>query len=412
MAKIQPFQGIRPRPDVAAEIASPPYDVLDREEVQALFDRAPKSFMRVLRPEVLLDPSLEETDPTIYEEGKRQLQKLRDEGLMRRDDKPCLYLYQQTMGDHVQVGLVTGVASEEYFAGLIKKHEHTRTKDLDDRVRHIEALGVNTGPVFLTYYAKPEIDTLVAKLIAGEATYDFVAEDGVRHRFWVVDQASDIEALQAAFAEVPALYIADGHHRTDAGCQVGKRRAEANAEHRGDEPYNFVMAVVFPHDQINILAYNRVVHDLGGRTAEQFKQAVSERFEIADADQGQPSEPRTFGMFLDGKWYRLTPKAETYDATDRLASLDVAILQNNLLEPLLGIKDPKKDPRIEFVGGIRGAAELERRATQHRGVAFYCYPTQMTQVMAIADADEVMPPKSTWVEPKLRSGLIVRSIDD
>lgn len=412
MAKIQPFTGIRPRPDVAAEIASPPYDVLDRDEVQALFDRAPKSFMRVLRPEVLLDPSLDETDPKIYEEGKRQLQLLRDEGLMQRDDKPCLYLYQQTMGDHVQVGLVTGVASEEYFAGLIKKHEHTRTKDLDDRVRHIEALGVNTGPVFLTYYAKPEIDALVAKLIEGEAVYDFVAEDEVRHRFWVVDQVADIEALQAAFAEVPALYIADGHHRTDAGCQVGKRRAEQNPEHRGDEPYNFVMAVVFPHDQINILAYNRVVHDLGDRTPEQFKQAVSETFEIADADQGQPSEPRTFGMFLDGKWYRLTPKAGTFDADDHLASLDVAILQNNLLEPLLGITDPKKDPRIEFVGGIRGAAELERRATKHEGVAFYCFPTQMTQVMEIADANEVMPPKSTWVEPKLRSGLIVRSIDD
>ncbi|PIE23399.1 MAG: hypothetical protein CSA62_07180 [Planctomycetota bacterium] len=412
MAKIQPFTGIRPRSDAAAEIASPPYDVLDREEVKALFDRAPKSFMRVLRPEALLDPSLDEKDPAIYAEGKRQLQLLRDEGLMQRDEKPCLYLYQQTMGEHVQVGLVAGVASEEYFAGLIKKHEHTRTKDLDDRVRHIEALGVNTGPVFLTYYAKPEIDELVAKLSAKEASYDFVAEDEVRHRFWVVEEAKDIEALQAAFAQVPALYIADGHHRTDAGCQVGKRRAEANPQHRGDEPYNFVMAVLFPHDQIKILAYNRVVHDLGGRSPEQFKQAVSEKFDLVETSEGKPSQARTFGMFLDGKWYRLTPKAGTYDANDPLASLDVAILQGNLLEPLLNIKDPKKDPRIEFVGGIRGAAELERRATKHQGVAFYCFPTQMTQVMEIADAGEVMPPKSTWVEPKLRSGLIVRSIDD
>ncbi|MCK5797698.1 MAG: DUF1015 domain-containing protein [Deltaproteobacteria bacterium] len=412
MTTIQPFTGIRPRPDVAAEIASPPYDVLDRQEVTELLGRRPQSFMRVLRPEVLLNPDLDPADPTIYAEGRRNLQALRDEGLLLRDEAPSLYLYEQTMGDHQQVGLVAGVASAEYFAGLIKKHEHTRTKDLDDRVRHIEALGVNTGPVFLTYYAKANIDALIARLTATDATYDFVAEDAIRHRFWVINNAADISALQEAFASVPALYIADGHHRTDAGCQVGKRRAEKNPTHRGDEPYNFVMAVIFPHDQINILAYNRVVKDLAGHTPETFKEAMSANFTIDDATAGKPTSVQTFGMFLDGRWYRLTPKAGTFDASDRLASLDVAILQNNLLDPLLGIKDPKKDPRIEFVGGIRGAKELERRATAHGGVAFYCYPTQMAQVMEIADAGEVMPPKSTWVEPKLRSGLIVRSIDD
>lgn len=416
MSKLQAFTGIRPRLDVAKEIASPPYDVLDREEVIELINRQEKSFMRVIRPDALLDASLDEKDPKIYEEGRKNLQALLDEGLMIRDEKPCFYLYQQIMGEHVQIGLVAGVSSEEYFAGKIKKHEHTRTKDLEDRVRHIETLGVNTGPVFLTYYAQEKIDQLINDLIQKEATYDFIAEDDVQHRFWLVDQPKDIQAITNEFEKIPALYIADGHHRTDAGCQIGKRRKENNPNHRGDEPYNYVMAVIFPHNQIKILSYNRVVHDLKGRSATEFITAVKEKFDVEDfngqGEQGKPTKARTFGMFLEKKWYLLTPKAGTFDEKDTLASLDVAILQNNLLEPLLGISDPKKDPRIEFVGGIRGAKELEKRATKHQGVAFYCFPTQMTQVMEIADQNEVMPPKSTWVEPKLRSGLIVRSIND
>lgn len=413
MAKIQPFTGIRPRPDKVAQIAAPPYDVLDRQEVITQLERHPESFLRVTRPDALLDAGLDESDPSIYAEGKRNLQALRDEGLLVRDETPCFYLYEQTLGEHTQVGVVIGASSEEYLAGKIKKHEHTRTKDLEDRVRHIDALGFNSEPVLFAYQARPEIDTLVARLIAERtAVYDFVAEDTVRHRFWVVDAPADVEALAQSFAAVPALYIADGHHRTDAGCRIAQWRREKNPKHSGDEPYNYVLAVVFPHDQISIWAYNRVVHDLAGRSPEAFLAAVGERFEIAKTATAKPDAPRTFGMFLDGQWYRLTPKEGTFDAANVLASLDVAILQGNLLEPLLGIKDPKKDPRIEFVGGIRGAAELERRATAHEGVAFYCYPTQMTQVMKISDAGEVMPPKSTWVEPKLRSGLIVRSIDD
>lgn len=413
MAKIQPFTGIRPRPDAVMQIASPPYDVLDRQEVIAQLERHPESFLRVTRPDALLDEGLDESDPRIYAEGKRNLQALRDEGLLVRDERRCFYLYEQTLGDHTQIGVVLGASSEEYLSGKIKKHEHTRTKDLEDRVRHIDALGFNSEPVLFAYQAQPTIDALVGRLSDEQApVYDFVAEDTVRHRFWVVDGPADVEALTKAFACVPALYIADGHHRTDAGCRVAQWRRDKNPAHTGDEPYNYVLAVVFPHDQISIWAYNRVVHDLGGRTPEAFLAAVGERFEVAETKAPKPDAPRTFGMFLGGRWYRLTPKAGSFDAANVLASLDVAILQANLLEPLLGIEDPKKDPRIEFVGGIRGAEELERRATAHEGVAFYCYPTQMTQVMKISDLGEVMPPKSTWVEPKLRSGLIVRSIDD
>ena len=412
MAKIQPFTGIRPRSDKVAQIASPPYDVLDRQEVIAQLEHHPESFLRVTRPDALLDEGVNDSDPRIYAEGKRNLQALRDEGLLVRDETPCFYLYEQTLGDRTQVGVVLGASSDEY-PDKIKKHEHTRTKDLEDRVRHIDALGFNSEPVLFAYQARPEIDTLVARLIAERAAvYDFVAEDTVRHRFWVVDAQANVDALAKAFSAVPALYIADGHHRTDAGCRIAQWRRDKNPKHTGDEPYNYVLAVVFPHDQISIWAYNRVVHDLGGRTPEAFLAAVGERFEVAKATTAKPEAPRTFGMFLGNQWYRLTPKDGTFDAADLLASLDVAILQANLLEPLLGIKDPKKDPRIEFVGGIRGAAELERRATAHGGVAFYCYSTQITQVMKISDVGEVMPPKSTWVEPKLRSGLIVRSIDD
>lgn len=403
MSKIKPFRALRPRPDQVAEIASPPYDVLDGQEVAALLERAPKSFMRVLRAEVLLDPSLDAKDQRIYDEAKRQLDAMIAAGTMVRDESPALYLYEQQMGEHRQVGVVAGASAAEYFAGLIKKHEHTRTKDLDGRIRHIETLGVNTGPVFLTYEARPAIDELVARQQGAEPVYDFVAEDDVRHRFWVLSESSAIDALVAAFAEVPALYIADGHHRTEAGCQVAKKR-------RGDDAY--VMAVIFPHDQVQILPYNRVVHGLNGHSPEAFLSAVKERFDVAEASRPEPDEPATFGMFLGGRWVRLRAKDGSYDAADRQESLDVAILQNNLLAPVLGIEDPKGDQRIEFVGGIRGTKELERRAEAHAGVAFYCYPTQMTQVMAISDAGEVMPPKSTWFEPKLRSGLFIRSLDD
>ncbi|MBW2731576.1 MAG: DUF1015 domain-containing protein [Deltaproteobacteria bacterium] len=403
MSEIKPFRAIRPDQDLVAEIASPPYDVLDRQEVAALIERAPKSFMRVLRAEVLLDESLDAKDQRIYDEAKKQLAAMMEARSMVRDEAPSFYLYEQQMGAHTQVGVVAAASANEYFAGLIKKHEHTRTKDLDGRMRHIETLGVNAGPVFLTYEARPEIDALVQELSATDPLYDFVAEDEVRHRFWVVQEEQAIARLAAAFAQVSALYIADGHHRTEAGCQVAKKHAGDNAH---------VMAVIFPHDQVQILAYNRVVHGLNGLSTEAFLAKVGEVFEIQEGAQAEPKEPASFGMFVGGKWYQLKAKPESYDANDRQAALDVAILQNNLLAPILGIHDPKGDQRIEFVGGIRGARELERRATAHEGVGFYCYPTQMKQVMEISDAGEVMPPKSTWFEPKLRSGLFVRSIDD
>jgi uncharacterized protein (DUF1015 family) len=407
MSKIRPFRGYRPRPDVAADVASPPYDVLDRDEARELIERRPKTFMRVLRADALLDESQE--DQRIYDLARENLDALITDGVLVRDEMPCLYLYALTMGEHRQVGVVAGVSAAEYFDGLIKKHEHTRTKDLADRIRHIETLGVNTGPVFLAHRAHEPIDELVDRLCqASEPEFDFVAEDKVRHQFWVISKEADVNALVDAFGELDALYIADGHHRTDAGCQVAKKRA---AERGGDAA---VLAVVFPHDQVQVLAYNRVVKDLNGLDAEAFLAKLQTAFSCEATEEPAPSEVNTFGMYLAATktWYRLTAKAGSFDKNNRQAALDCAILQNNLLDPILGIDDPRKSPRIAFVGGIHGAPALVKRADASGGVAFYLYPTAMSQVMDIADANEVMPPKSTWVEPKLRSGLIVRSLED
>lgn len=408
MAKISPFRGYRPRPDVVADVASPPYDVLSRAEARQLIDANPLTFMRVLRADALVDGAEQGDgkDQRVYDTARANLDQLIDEGVLLRDESPCLYLYNLTMGTHTQSGVVAGVSTAEYFAGKIKKHEHTRDKDLADRMRHIETLGVNTGPVFLTYRALPRLDRLVAHLSSAEPAYDFRADDGVRHRFWVVSSPNDIQALIDGFADVPAIYIADGHHRTEAGSQVAKRLSE-----RHDDPAAAaLLAVVFPDNQVQVLPYNRVVRDLNGHSPRSLIEALGERFTVDETEHAEPNEIHTFGMFVAGKWYRLVAKPGSFDHNDRQASLDCAILQNNVLAPLLAIEDPRKSPRIEFVGGIRGNRELELRAAAYDGVAFCLYPTPIKQVMEIADANEVMPPKSTWVEPKLRSGVIVRSL--
>ena len=417
MAKIKPFQGLRPVPEKAAQVASPPYDVLSSEEARAMAEGNPISFLHVVKPEIDLPPGTDLYSDAVYAKGAENLSRLESEGVLRRDERPCFYLYQQRMeiagAEHVQVGLVAGAAVEEYERDLIKKHELTRAAKEADRTRHVEELNANTGPVFLTYRARPEVDAIADEIRAGEPVYDFTADDGIVHTLWVVDDEEQIGALAAAFEAVPHMYVADGHHRSASAAAAGRRRREANPHHTGDESYNHFMAVLFPHDQLHIMDYNRVVFELGDRDEAAFLAAVGERFDVSPADAPRPPRATEFGMYLGGKWYRLVAKPGSYDASDPVASLDVAILQANLLEPLLGIEDPRRDERIDFVGGIRGTGELERRVNERGGgAAFALHPTSVEQLMAIADAGEIMPPKSTWFEPKLRSGLIVRKYED
>ncbi len=413
MARLKPFRSWRPRPDVCAQVASPPYDVLSSDEAREMAAGNPLSFLHVVKPEIDLDPGVDVYSPEVYATGAANLRRLMDDGVLLRDDSPSLYLYRQRMGDHVQTGLVAGASVDEYEADLIKKHEHTRPKKEDDRTRHIDALNANTGPVFLTYRAQPEIDALVERLTAAEPVYDFVAADGIQHVLWVVADPADRDALVTAFARVPVLYVADGHHRSAAGTRIRALRRDANPNHNGDEHYNYFLAVIFPDNQMKILDYNRVVRDLNGLGDAAFLAKVGERFEVEPADDGRPGGARFFGMYLGGRWYRLRVRDGSYPVGDPVKSLDVAILQDNLLAPLLGIGDPRSDERIDFVGGIRGLAELEKLVDSGRfAVAFALYPTSIDQLFAVADAGLVMPPKSTWFEPKLRSGLIVRPLSE
>jgi uncharacterized protein (DUF1015 family) len=412
MSLIKPFRAYRPRPDRAAEVASFPYDVISSEEARALARGNPVSFLHVCKPEIDLDPSLDLHDDRVYARGHENLRRLIADGILVRDAEPCLYLYRQRMGSHVQTGLVGLCSVREYERDLIKKHEHTRPDKEDDRTRHVTEANANAEPVFLAYRSRPEIDALVERVCAGPPAYDFVAADGIGHTLWVVSDAAGIEALVRHFAGVPALYVADGHHRTAAAVRHGQMM---RAKHPGggwNEPYEFFMAVVFPHDQLQILDYNRVVKDLNGLSEDQFRARVAEKFVVTAGAEAKPAAPRTFGMFLGGRWHRLEARPGSFPADDPVRGLDVSILQDNLLAPALGIADPRTDERIDFVGGIRGMPELEKRCRNGHAVAFSLYPPSLDQLMRVADAGKVMPPKSTWFEPKLRSGLTVRLIED
>jgi uncharacterized protein (DUF1015 family) len=413
MARIEPFRAFRPRPEFAERVASPPYDVLSSEEARQMAADNPLSFLHVVKPEIDLPPGTDLYAPEVYDKGAENLKRLIDDEVLVRDPEPALYLYRQRMGDHVQTGLVMGASVDEYEQDLIKKHEHTRPAKEDDRTRHIDALDANTGPVFLTYKARPDIDGLVSRLTEPAPTYDFVAPDSIQHTLWVIDRAEDRDALVDAFRSVSELYVADGHHRSAAAVRIRAVRRDANPNHTGEEPYNFFLAVLFPDDQMKILDYNRVVADLNGRSADAFLSDVSEKFDVARVELGRPTRQNTFGMYLAGHWYLLTARPGTYPDQDPVQGLDVAILQDNLLASVLGIGDPRSDQRVDFVGGIRGLEELERLVDSGRwAVAFALYPTSISQLFAVADAGKVMPPKSTWFEPKLRSGLIVRPLGD
>jgi uncharacterized protein (DUF1015 family) len=410
MSDIRPFRALRPQAELAARVAAPPYDVINSDEARALADGDPYSFLHINKPEIDLPKEVSLYDERVYAQGARNLRRFIAEGVFLREARPAFYLYQQRMGEQVQTGLVAASSCDEYAQGLIKRHELTRPDKEDDRTRHVHEQNANGEPVFFTYRKVAAIDELVAQACQSEPLYDLVTDDEIGHKVWIVPAELDAP-LTRHFASIPALYVADGHHRTAAAARVGIERRAANPNHAGDEPYNYFMAVLFPHDQLRIMDYNRVVKDLAGLTPNRFLQLASQSFTISPTEAPRPAAPSQLGMYLDGRWYRMVANEGSFPAKDAVRSLDVSILQENLLAPLLNIRDPRTDKRIDFVGGIRGLGELERRVQEGWAVAFALHPTSLVQLMAVADAGLVMPPKSTWFEPKLRSGLLVRTLD-
>lgn len=415
MKLLKPFRGLRPKKDLAARVASHPYDVVNRQEAAALAKDNPYSFFHINKPEIDLPESVGLHDPEVYEQGASNLQRFIKEDILFRDGEEKFYVYQQIMGNHLQVGLVAVASVDAYEQGFIKKHEFTRPEKEDDRVNHMDALGAQVGPVFLTYKSDLHIDQLIERAISGAPEYDFSAEDGTRHTFWVVEDLALAADLQSAFDAVECLYVADGHHRSAAAARVRRLYQKRNPEHTGEESYNWFLTVVFPDNQMQILDYNRVVKDLNGMAKKDFLASLAKNFEldsISKPDLARPVQPNHFAMYLAGQWYSLRALDPILNKGDPVKSLDVSILQDYLLGPLLGIEDPRRDSRVDFVGGIRGLVELERRVDSGDWeVAFALYPTSISSLMAIADAGEVMPPKSTWFEPKLKSGLVVHVLD-
>ena len=414
MSLIKPFRGLRPVAGRSDEVVAPPYDVVDRAEAKALAAGRPWSFLHISRPEIDLPDETDPYDPAVYAKGRESLQQMLAQGVLARDESPCYYVYRLTMGGHVQTGVVATASVEAYDQGRIKKHEFTRPVKEDDRVRQIDTLNAQTGPVFLVYAADPRVDGILAQASAGPPEVDVTVErDGVRHQIWKIDHAQTIAALTAAFDAMPAIYVADGHHRSAAGSRVGNARRESNPGHTGEENYNHFLSVIFPHDQMQILDYNRVVRDLNGLDQDAFLAAVGEAFDLElSAEPCKPTRSGEFGMYLAGQWYRLRIHPELIPADDPVARLDFSLLQDNLIEPVLGIADPRRDVRIDFVGGIRGLEGLEKRVEGGDwAVAFALFPTTMQALMDVADAGEVMPPKSTWFEPKLADGLISHVLD-
>ncbi len=414
MVRIKPFRAWRPRQDLVSRVVCPPYDVVSTEEAAALARGNPISFLHVIRSEIDLEKGISPYDPRVYKKAAENLRRLIEEGGLVREEEQSLYVYQQKMGDHVQAGLVFGASVEDYLEGRIKRHEQTRKEKEEDRTRHIQATGMNTGPVFLCYRDRREVDGIVDSVRSGSPLYDLTTEDGVEHTVWRVSDPETVEELRAAFSRVPELYIADGHHRAASSVRVALERRKAEPGYTGEEPWNYFLAVAFPHDQLMVLGYHRVVRDLGGLEEEAFLAELRKKFEVERGGDPLPRGRGRFGMFFRDGWWSLAYKdGDPFEREDPVARLDVAVLQNHVLGPILGIKDPRTDERIDFVGGIRGVPELERLCREEGwALAFTLFPTSVEDLMAVADAGRMMPPKSTWFEPKLRSGLLVRSLDD
>ena len=414
MAVIKPFKGIRPPKALVEEVASRPYDVLNSAEARAEAGDNEKSLYHIIKPEINFPEGTDEHDPCVYESAAEHFQMFQDKGWLVQDEKENYYVYAQTMNGKTQYGLVVGAYVPDYMNGVIKKHELTRRDKEEDRMKHVRVNNANIEPVFFAYPDNAELDAIVAKYTAGEPEYDFIAPgDGFGHTVWVIDQQEDIDAITKAFAAMPALYIADGHHRSAAAALVGAEKAQQNPNHKGDEEYNYFMAVCFPANQLTIIDYNRVVKDLNGLTPEEFLAAVSKNFIVEEkgSEIYKPNALHNFSLYLDGKWYSLTAKEGTYDDNDPIGVLDVTISSNLILDEILGIKDLRSDKRIDFVGGIRGLGELKKRVDSgEMKVALALYPVSMKQLMDIADTGNIMPPKTTWFEPKLRSGLIIHKL--
>ena len=405
MSEFVPFKGLLPSPDKVALVAAVPYDVVNSQEAAELAKDNMLSFLRVAKPEIELEPGIDLYDDRVYAKAAENFKRLCNTAPLTLDTENHLYIYSLRMGNHLQTGIIGAASTEDYDNNIIKKHEKTRKDKEDDRTRHVMTLRSHTGPVFLTYRDNAEIDTMVDEIITTPPLFDFTASDGIQHKLWRVDESKSNEIAEL-FRKVPFLYIADGHHRAASASRTAAECRKNNPDHNGREDYNFFLAVAFPSSQLKILPYNRVVHDLNGFEKDDFLRAVSADFEISDTDNPTPGQPGDICMYLDGKWYKLACR-QKIPASDVISCLDVSILQDYLLSPVLGIDDPRTSKKIDFVGGIRGTEELERLVDSgHAAVAFSMYPTTVEQLIAIADADEIMPPKSTWFEPKLRDGIV------
>ena len=410
MAEIRAFRGIRPAAGKEADIAALPYDVYNREEARKAVEGKPLTFLRIDRAETQLS---EETDiyaPEVYQKAKELLWGMVENGDFVQDDKPCYYLYELTMNGRSQTGIVACASIDDYLNGMIKKHENTRREKEEDRVRHVDICDAQTGPIFLAYRNQESLKKIVADVKTGAALFDFTSEDGIRHRGWKIADTEKISAIYEASHQMNALYIADGHHRAASAVRVGVKRREEHPGYTGEEEFNYFLSVIFPDDELMIMDYNRVVRELNGLTPEEFLSGIKKVFDVEKLDKAEhPKRKGQVTLFLEDKWYLLTLKPE-YENCDPVEGLDVSILQKQILEPVLGIQDPKTDKRIDFVGGIRGLSELERRVHTDMKAAFAMYPTSIGELFAVADAGLLMPPKSTWFEPKLRSGLFIHAL--
>ena len=411
MATIKPFDSVRPREDVASKVAALPYDVYNREEALEEVLKEPLSFLKVDRAETQFAKDFNPYDAKVYEKARDILQNMMKEGLLIKEGKDCFYVYELTMDGRSQTGLVGCAAIEDYQKNIIKKHEKTREDKEIDRINHVDVCNAQTGPIFLVYRSQKLINEVVDVIKKETPLYDFVASDGVTHTVWKIDNRSDIEAISRAFERVESIYIADGHHRAASAVKVGLKRREENPGYTGEEEFNFFLSVLFPHDQLMILDYNRVVKDLNGLAKEKFLSEAAKAFFVEEMgiEPYKPAEKATFGMYLEGVWYKLTAKDELRSG-DPVEGLDVSMLQNHLLTSILNIKDIRTDKRIDFVGGIRGLKELEKRVNSDMRLAFSMYPTSINELFEVSDADKLMPPKSTWFEPKLRSGLFIHEL--
>lgn len=410
MAVIKPFSAYRPRKDIVSQVAALPYDVYNREEAKKAVEGKPLSFLRIDRAETAFDDSVDIYAPCVYEKAKELLDNMIANGEYIKDNQDIYYIYELTMDGRKQTGIVACASIDDYESGVIKKHENTREDKELDRITHVDTCDAQTGPIFLAYRTQADIDEVVNRVRLQQPEYSFTSEDGISHAVWLIDRPTDIETIRNSFENLSQIYIADGHHRAASAVKVGFKRRNENPSHQGTEEYNYFLSVLFPHNQLKILPYNRVIRDLNGYSEDVFLEKLRVCFDVVKVDEAySPSNKGEYGMYLDGQWYKLSAKKE-YLSDDPVAGLDVSILQDNVLGPILGIEDPRTDKRIDFVGGIRGLSELERRASSDMKLAFSMYPTSIEELFSVADANMLMPPKSTWFEPKLRSGIFIHKL--